>query len=103
VLGAVCVGVVGYYGNQYYKDTTVQAAEWATLVFKHLLKAELADLAKPVTFFLIAASACLFNTACLLVACTASPITAFLITKTAYVSVTPVLSIRQSQSSMELP
>jgi hypothetical protein len=86
VLGAACVGVVGYYGNQYYSDTAIQAAEWATLVLKHLLKAELVDLARPVTFFLIAASACLMNTLCLLIACTISPITALMVTRTSYVS-----------------
>ncbi|XP_023722447.1 uncharacterized protein LOC111872608 [Cryptotermes secundus] len=84
VLGAVCVGLVGYYGNQYYYDTAIQAAEWATLVLKHLVKIEHADLAKPVTFFLIAACACLINTLCFLTACTLSPITALMITKTAY-------------------
>jgi hypothetical protein len=86
VLGAVCVGVVGYYGNQYYNDTVIRAAELATLVFKHLLKAEHVDLSKPVMFFLIAASACLINTLCLLIACTISTITANMISRTVYVS-----------------
>jgi hypothetical protein len=86
VLGAVCVGVVCYYGYQYYNDSAIQAAEWATLVLKHLVKTEHVDLAKPVTFFLIAACACLMNTLCLLIACTFSPITALMITRTAYVS-----------------
>lgn len=86
VLGAVSVGLVGYYGYQYYYDTAIQAAEWATLVLKHLVKIEHVDIAKPVTFFLIAACACLINTLCFLIACTLSPITALMITKTAYVS-----------------
>jgi hypothetical protein len=90
VLGAVCVGVVGYYGYQYYCDTGIQAAEWIKLVLNNLLERKHEDLAKPVIFFLIAASACLINTLCLLIACTFSPITALMITKTAYVSLTSI-------------
>lgn len=95
MLGAVCVGVVSYFGYQYYYDTVIQAAEWATLVLKHLVKAEHVDLAKPVTFFLIAACTCLINTLCFLIACTFSPVTALMITKTAYVSLTSVMIIQR--------
>jgi hypothetical protein len=90
VLGAVCVGVVGYYGYQYYDDTGVQAAEWVTLVFDKLADRKHEDLAKPVMLFLIAASACLINTLCLLIACSLSPITALMINRTAYVSLTSI-------------
>jgi hypothetical protein len=94
----VCVGVVGYYGYQYHYDTALQAAQLAALVLRHLVKTEHVNLVHPVAFFLIAASSCLINTLCFLIACTISPITALMITKTAYVSLTsintPVMIIR---------
>jgi hypothetical protein len=99
VLSAVCVGVVGYFGNRYYYDVGTQTAEWMLLVLKKVLKLEQLDVWKPVMFFLTVASACLLNTLCLLVACTISHNTASAIAKTVYVrkhspTSTPAISIQ---------
>lgn len=80
VLGAVCVGIVGYYGNEYYYDFGAQAAEWIRLV----LKTKQLDVWKPVILFMLTSTACLINTLCLFCACLISFNTASIITKTVY-------------------
>ncbi|XP_069677010.1 uncharacterized protein [Periplaneta americana] len=80
VLGAVCLGLVGFYGNRYYYDLGAQAAEWINL----FLSKDQLDVWKPVMFFMLVVTTFLLNTLCVLLSCVLSFNTATFMSKTVY-------------------
>ncbi|KAJ4437458.1 hypothetical protein ANN_17602 [Periplaneta americana] len=103
VLGAMCLGLVGFYGSRYYYELEAQSDEWINVFSKDqlgmwkpaaqaaewinfVLSKDQLDVWKPVMFFMLVVTTFLLNTLCVLLSCVLSFNTATFLSKTVYVS-----------------